>query len=120
MKYLKIIGAAIMMVSCTAAIPIPPSPQANMKEIVANPASTLVDVRIPEQFAEKTAKGAVNIPLATIQENIDFFKNKGSIVVFCNSGKQSAEAMEILRKNGIENVYYGKTLKNIEAIQNEK
>lgn len=91
-----------------------------IKALVLDPETTLVDVRIPEQFAEKTAEGAINIPLAEIENNIDLFKGKKNIVVFCNSGRQSGEALEILKKNGIKNVYNAKTLTNVEAIKNEK
>ncbi|MGZ5212073.1 MAG: rhodanese-like domain-containing protein [Kaistella sp.] len=62
----------------------------------------------------------MNIPLAKIKDNIDFFKKQKNIVVFCNSGKQAAEAIDILKQNGVQNVYSAKTLKNVEAIQNEK
>jgi len=40
-------------------------------------------------------------------------------VVFCNKGIQADDAVEILEKKGIE-VYDGKTLDNIKAIQNLK
>ena len=93
---------------------------ANFKEIVKNPITTLVDVRIPEEFSEKTAKGAVNISLAKIEDNISFFKNQKTTVLFCNRGIQAEQALEILRKNGVENVYFGKSLDNVEAIKNEK
>ena len=112
-------AAAMIMVSCGAATPVSTNVHANIKEIVRNPETTLVDVRIPEQFAEKSAASAVNIPLTTIEANLDFFRKQKNIVVFCNSGKQATQAVEILNKNGIQNVYNGKTLKNIEAIKNE-
>jgi phage shock protein E len=90
----------------------------NIKEVVKSPETILVDVRIPEQYAEETAKGAVNIPLAELQNNIDTLKGK-KVVVFCNKGIQADEAVEILQKNGVE-VYDGTTLKNVKAIQQEK
>lgn len=121
MKNLPVLFAAAMMLfSCTAAKPSTNTASSNIKEIVKNPETTLVDVRVPEQFAEKTAENAVNIPLATMQDRIGFFKKQKNIVVFCNTGKQASEAMDLLNKNGVENVYYGKTIKNVEAIQNEK
>ena len=112
-------AAAMIMVSCGAATPVSTNVHANIKEIVRNPETTLVDVRIPEQFAEKSAASAVNIPLTTIEDNLDFFRKQKNIVVFCNSGKQATQAVEILNKNGIQNVYNGKTLKNVDAIKNE-
>ncbi|WP_292009854.1 rhodanese-like domain-containing protein [Chryseobacterium sp.] len=92
----------------------------NIKEIVNSPEATLVDVRIPEQYKAGTANNAVNIPLAEIENNIDFFKKQKNVVVFCNRGIQADKAIEILKKNGVENLYDGTTWKNVKAIQNEK
>ncbi|KQS89950.1 rhodanese-like domain-containing protein [Chryseobacterium sp. Leaf394] len=90
----------------------------DIKELVKDPETILVDVRIPEQYAEGTAKDAINIPLAEIQNKAESLKGKKA-VVFCNKGIQADDAVEILRKNGIE-AYDGKTLDNIKAIQNLK
>ena len=120
-KNLLIIGAVSLgLWSCKTAVPAPQDSRAEVKEMVTNPEATLVDVRIPAQFAEKTAPGAINIPLAVIEENLDFFRKQKQIVVFCNTGRQSSEAMKILKKNGITNVYNAKSLQNIGAIQKQK
>ena len=120
-KNLLIIGAVSLgLWSCKTAVPAPQDSRAEVKEMVKNPEATLVDVRIPEQFAEKTAPGAINIPLAVIEENLDFFRKQKQIVIFCNSGKQAAQAVEVLKKNGIQNVYDAKTLQNVTAINKEK
>ena len=120
-KNILIVGAVSLgLWSCKTALPAPQDSRTDVKEMVNNPEATLVDVRIPAQFAEKTAPGAINIPLAVIEENLDFFRKQKQIVVFCNTGRQSSEAMEILKKNGITNVYNAKSLQNIEAIQNQK
>jgi len=93
------------------------TPKPNIKEVVNSTDVTLVDVRIPEQYEAGTAKGAINIPLAEIQNNIDSLKGK-KVVVFCNKGIQADQAMEILKKNGVE-AYDGTTWKNVNAIQDE-
>ena len=120
-KYFLNVGfVAILLSSCTAKVPVETQNSANFKEIVKNPETTLVDVRIPEEFNTETAKGAINIPLAKIEDNIDFFKKQKKVVLFCNRGIQAEKALEILNKNGVKNVYFGKTLDNVKAIQNEK
>ncbi|SHG84755.1 rhodanese-like domain-containing protein [Chryseobacterium sp. OV279] len=91
--------------------------KADIKQIVNSSDVTLVDVRIPEQYEAGTAKGAVNIPLAEIQNNIGSLKGK-KVVVFCNKGIQADQAMEILKKNGVE-AYDGTSWKNVKAIQDE-
>lgn len=93
-------------------------PDTNIKEVVNSADVVLVDVRIPEQYAEGTAKNAVNIPLAELSEKTESLKGK-KVVVFCNKGIQADQAMEILKKKGIE-AYDGTTWKNVKAIQDEK
>lgn len=119
-KYLILFGLFISFSSCTSINSKPEISREEVKEIVKNPETTLVDVRIPEQFSEKTVEGAINIPLAKIEENLDFLRKQKNIVVFCNSGRQSSEAIEILKKNGITNVYNGKNVQNVNAIKKEK
>lgn len=92
-------------------------PKTNIKEVVTSSDVTLVDVRIPEQYAAGTAKNAINIPLADIQNNIESLKGK-KVVVFCNKGVQADQAMEILKKNGVE-AYDGTSWKNVKGIQDE-
>lgn len=120
LKYLIVFGLFISLSSCTSRNSNPEISREEVKEIVKNPETTLVDVRIPEQFSEKTVEGAMNIPLAKIEENLDFLRKQKNIVVFCNSGRQSSEAMEILKKNGITNVYNAKNVQNVNAIKKEK
>ncbi|WP_157844429.1 MULTISPECIES: rhodanese-like domain-containing protein [unclassified Chryseobacterium] len=90
----------------------------NIIEVVNSSDVTIVDVRIPEQFKEASAKNAVNIPLAEIADRSPELLGK-KVVVFCNKGIQADEAVKVLRKNGVE-VYDGTTLKNVKAIQNLK
>lgn len=104
--------------SCKTKAVIENNSKINIKEIVKSSDVILVDVRVPEQYSEATAKDAVNIPLAELQNNINTLKGK-KVVVFCNKGIQADQAVEILKKNGVE-VYDGTTWKNVKAIQEEK
>ena len=116
-----IVGAISMFEwSCKTTSPVSATSRIEVKEMVMSPETTLVDVRIPKQFSEKTIDGAVNVPLATIEDNLDFFRKQKQIVLFCNSGKQATQALQILKKNGINNVESAVSVKNVEAIQNEK
>lgn len=75
----------------------------------------LVDVRTPQEFSEGHAAGSINIPLNTIENQIDKFQNKGNIVVFCRSGSRSSQALKILEAKGIKNVSNGGTWQQVEA-----
>ncbi|MFN3952704.1 MAG: rhodanese-like domain-containing protein [Thermaurantimonas sp.] len=69
----------------------------------------LVDVRTPQEFAEGSVLGAINIPLHEIQTRLNEFKTDRPVVVFCRSGARSARAEQILRQHGITNVINGGT-----------
>ncbi len=73
----------------------------------------LVDVRTPAEFSAGSVKGAVNIPLDKVPNQLSKFKNKKSIVVFCRSGSRSSQAQRILESNGFQNVINGGTWQNV-------
>jgi rhodanese-related sulfurtransferase len=79
---------------------------ADLKSIIEQGAF-LVDVREPGEYAGGTAKGAVNIPLGSVATELDKFKGKENIVVFCRSGNRSGQAKTILEQNGFKNVING-------------
>lgn len=86
--------------------------QENLAQAIAEGAF-LVDVRTPSEFKSGSAKGAVNIPLDSLQANLQRFKGKNKIVVFCRSGNRSAQAKAFLEKNGFQNVINGGTWQNV-------
>ncbi|MFC3160149.1 Rhodanese-related sulfurtransferase [Chryseobacterium arachidis] len=117
-KIFGIILASNFLISACKTANGTESPKANIKEVINSSDVVLVDVRVPEQYAEETVKNAINIPLAEIQTSAELLKGK-KVVVFCNKGIQADQAVEILKKNGVE-VYDGTSLQNVKAIQNEK
>jgi len=66
----------------------------------------LVDIRTPNEYAEKRIPKSVLIPLDTIDENItDRIKDKNSnIILHCRTGRRSKIAGEKLDKLGYTNV----------------
>ena len=72
-----------------------------------------IDVRSPEEFAGGSAPNAINIPIGTIESNLDKFKGHDQVVVFCKSGGRSSRAKAILEKNGIQNVINGGPWQNV-------
>ncbi|MCW1964303.1 rhodanese-like domain-containing protein [Chryseobacterium viscerum] len=116
-KFFGLVLASVFTLSACKTAHIAETPKASITQVVNSSDVTLVDVRIPEQYAAGTAKNAINIPLAEIQNNIESLKGK-KVVVFCNKGVQADQAMEILKKNGVE-AYDGTSWKNVKAIQDE-
>ncbi|MBC7641681.1 MAG: rhodanese-like domain-containing protein [Flavobacterium sp.] len=74
-----------------------------------------VDVRTPAEFAQGSVKGAVNIPLDQIENQLVKFKGKKNIIVFCRSGNRSSRAKVILEQNGITNVTNGGSWEDVNA-----
>lgn len=74
----------------------------------------LVDVRTPEEFAEGSVKGAVNIPLDQVESRVAEFEGKPSVVVFCRTGNRSSQAKEILESRGIKKVTDGVNVQTME------
>lgn len=87
---------------------------------IINGGAFLVDVRTPDEYASGHVEGSVNIPLITVSENIEKFKGKENIVVFCQSGGRSSRAKNILESNGIENVTNGGGWESVNAIVKKK
>lgn len=90
----------------------------NLSKLV-NEGAFLVDVRTPEEFAEGNVKESTNIPLDQVAVNLDKFKGKENIVVFCRSGNRSGQAKNILEQNGFTNVTNGGTWQDINDVINK-
>ncbi len=88
---------------------------AKLQDIV-DAGAFLVDVRTPGEFADGHVPGSVNIPLDSIQANLDKFRNKENIVVFCRSGNRSGQAKSILERNGFNNVTNGGTWQTVNQL----
>jgi rhodanese-related sulfurtransferase len=84
----------------------------NLQKLISEGAF-LVDVRTPEEFNGGNVKGSVNIPLDIISFQLEKFKDKKNIVVFCRSGNRSGQAKVILEQNGITNVTNGGTWEQV-------
>ncbi len=73
-----------------------------IKEFVAKGA-VIIDVRTPGEFSGGHIKESKNIPLNTIENQIDNIKKLNKpVIACCASGMRSAQATSILKSNGIE------------------
>lgn len=73
----------------------------------------LVDVRTSEEFVAGSVPNAINIPLNQVPDELESFKGKKNIIVFCQSGARSGQAKRFLIQNGIEDVLNGGNWKNL-------
>ena len=109
-KILPFILAALLLAGCTV-----PAEEATYRQINMDEAITMMeeesgyiilDVRTPEEFAEKHIPGALNIPNETIgTEEIPELPDKDQLIlVYCRSGNRSKQASEKLVALGYTNI----------------
>lgn len=108
MKKLIIVFFVFLLVGCGSTekqkVTIHSLPNINIDEIATIIESgnyIIVDVRTPEEYAEKHIKGAINIPYDTIDENTNLDKTK-KIMVYCKSGGRSNKAFNTLLSLGYD------------------
>lgn len=68
------------------------------------PSVTFVDTRDAGQFEAGTIEGAINIDWREIPARLDELPEEGLVVLFCNTGSLSAQAVFAARLLGRENV----------------
>lgn len=73
-----------------------------MASILARQGAVVLDVRMPEEYAERAIKGARNVPLYTLRESAAEFDRDKKYIVYCNTGERSAAAAFILSKLGFQ------------------
>lgn len=86
----------------------------NIKELVNDSKTVLIDVRTPMEYQDQHVEGSLNIPLDTIPEEVDRIREMNApIVVFCRSGARSGQAMMYLQQSGIKNIYNAGGISNV-------
>jgi phage shock protein E len=91
-----------------------------LREIVKVPATKIVDVRTEQEYATGHLQNAINIPLDTIQANVDKIKNFNvpAIIFYCRSGNRSGQAVSYLRQLGLKNIYNGGSIEDMNYLLN--
>ena len=109
-KVMPILLAALLLAGCAA-----PAEEISYRQVSMTDAITMMeeetgyiilDVRTPEEFAEKHIPGAINVPNETIgAEEIPELPNKDQLIlVYCRSGNRSKQASEKLAALGYRNI----------------
>ena len=81
-------------------------PKVDYKDLLANGAK-IIDVRTKGEFQSGHIKGAVNIPLDSLKNNLSKLKKDKPVITCCASGMRSASAKGLLKANGFVDVYNG-------------
>ena len=106
-----LILTVIVLAGCEAAGPAGYNarigPEHAMEIMANNPYSIILDVRTLEEFNEGHIPNAVSLPVDEIEAAITrMIPDKGEIIlVYCRSGRRSADAAVILVEMGYRNVF---------------
>ena len=109
-RILPIFLAALLLVGCAA-----PAEEITYRQVNMDAAITMMeegssyiilDVRTPEEFAEKHIPGAINVANETIgTDEIPELPDKDQLIlVYCRSGNRSKKASEKLVRLGYTNI----------------
>ncbi len=73
----------------------------------------LIDVREPREYAAGTFKGAINMPVNSIDKNLDKLPTDKPIIFFCGAGGRSGEAHDLVRaqRPALKTVFIDATIK---------
>ena len=64
----------------------------------------LIDVREHDEYVDGHIPMALNIPLSTIQDNVEKFRDEFDVYLVCRSGSRSFSACEYLHDRDLVNV----------------
>ena len=110
-KFITLLLSVLFLAGCA----LPAGQEVSYRQINMDEAITMMeeessyiilDVRTPEEFADKHIPGAINIPNETIStEEIQELPDKDQLIlVYCRSGNRSKQASEKLVKLSYTNV----------------
>ena len=110
-KLIPFLLSLLLLAGCAAPVDSEASyQQISMDEAIAIMESEsdyiILDVRTPEEFADKHIPDAINVPNETIgTEDIPELPNKEQLIlVYCRSGNRSKQASEKLAALGYTNI----------------
>ena len=110
MKRVAIVLAVLLLAGCAAPAEEISYRQINMDEAITmmgeESGYVILDVRTPEEFAEKHIPGAINVANETIgTDEIPELPDKDQLIlVYCRSGNRSKQASEKLVALGYTNI----------------
>lgn len=75
------------------------------EQLIAGQQTVVLDVRTREEFREGHIPKATLIPLQELNSRLSELDKSTTYLVVCRSGNRSAQASEILLKNGFTHIY---------------
>lgn len=87
----------------------------NLTELLKNENATLIDVREPYEFSYGHNQGAINIPLnQVLGRSEEIAQMSKPLILVCQSGNRSGMALSMLKAKGVDDIYNGGSVNDIE------
>ena len=73
-----------------------------------NPDFVIIDVRTPEEFTDGHIENAININFRSeiFRDKIDNLDKNKTYLIYCRSGRRSADALDIMRELNFREIYH--------------
>lgn len=100
-------GALLLSIGCSSSAANSVSLE-QAREALQNPASIVVDIREPGEYATGVAKGALLIPMGQLGKRLAELPKPGAepVLVICNTQNRSSRIVSQLRAAGYTNASY--------------
>ena len=82
------------------------SPEQLQQKLGTEQAPLVVDVRKPVEYGIAHIPGAINVPVAEIEERLDEFRHDEGVVIYCINGTRTRKAEAILLDAKVADVYH--------------
>jgi len=84
---------------------------AQVKDLIEKGA-LLLDVRTEKEFKQDALNGAINYPITQIAQKVKGLDMSKALIVYCRTGRRSAEAKALLEGIGFKEVHNAGTMCN--------
>ena len=74
----------------------------------------IIDVRTPGEYKSGHIKGSINIPLQSLESQLNRIQKYKAVITCCASGMRSASAKSILEEKGFSQVFNGGGWQNLQ------
>jgi len=88
-------------------------PKVDYAQLLKDGAS-IIDVRTKAEFQQGHIKNSLNIPLNNLSNHYSKIRKDKPVITCCASGMRSAQAKNILKANGFNEVYNGGGWSNLQ------
>ena len=110
---------SFLLVIAVSALALAANDLATIQSNISAP--VIIDVRTPQEFATASIEGAVNLPLKGLPDSLlsEGIELDEEVVVYCRSGRRSAQAKTLLKAAGFELVFDGGPMRQLEGVLND-